>query len=248
MKKLLFLLIASSFVLSCEKDKPEEPAPPAEKASVITVKPDFDGEVLQLDHKYMLNDTTAIQIVELKFYMSNLTMAGAEKCQNALFNYREKGTALCNFGFPSPATDLSAIIGVPDSQNHSDPSGFPAESVLNPMNANDMYWGWAGGYIFVKIEAKADTIADGIDNFDHPLVYHVATDGFTGHISFSDINWQQNGSGQSAALRLNVAAIFNNPANRIEVRTEHTTPHAPASSGSLTEKVMNNFVEALSVQ
>lgn len=249
MKRLFVLLAILTIAVSCKKDNKQTPEPSvAAETSEVRVNPVFNGEALQLDHTYSLNDTTDIQIVELKFYMSNITSAGVQKKDYALFDYRATGSRLFSFnGSNAGFTDFTALVGVPSSVNHSDPSAFPEGSALSTLVANDMYWGWSGGFIFVKIEAKADTIADGIANFDHNLVYHVATDGFTESVSFPSLNWQGT-TAHVANLGLDIRSVFNRPGHRIEVRTEHTTPHMPAPEGSLTAKILGNFIAALSVQ
>jgi hypothetical protein len=249
MRSVFFALIPALALLSCKKDKPEDGTvdPPAE-TSAVRIQPKFASEDLQLDHTYALNDSTDVQIVEMKFYLSNITAGGVQKKDYSLFDYRQRGTTLYSFATaPGSFGSFAALVGVPQDVNHSDPAAFPSSSMLNSLNANDMYWGWSGGFIFLKIEAKADTIPDGVANFDHNLVYHVAADGFTGNINFPSVSWSQSGNAHFLDFKVDVEQIFNNPAGRIEVRNEFQTPHMPAPEGSLTEKVMNNFISAFSV-
>jgi hypothetical protein len=117
---------------------------------------------------------------------------------------------------------------------------------LNIAIANDMHWDWNPGYIFFKVEAKVDTLADGIANFDHNLVYHVGTDNYYTSKTITNLNWSAVSSSVSEAwLKLDLKNFFENSGNAIDVKTEFTT-HSMASQQSITEKARQSFAASIS--
>jgi uncharacterized repeat protein (TIGR04052 family) len=58
---------------------------------------------------------------------------------------------------PGPFTALRLRIGVPEDRNHLDSGAQPS-----PMNISTMFWGWQGGYKFIRFEALTDEAARGV--------------------------------------------------------------------------------------
>jgi uncharacterized repeat protein (TIGR04052 family) len=56
-----------------------------------------------------------------------------------------------------PFTALRLRIGVPEDRNHLDSGSQPS-----PMNLSTLYWGWQGGYKFMRFEALTDEAARGV--------------------------------------------------------------------------------------
>ncbi|MNY21557.1 hypothetical protein D3C86_1551140 [compost metagenome] len=134
-------------------------------------------------------------------------------------------------------------IGVPGDINHNDPSLFPAANPLNIAIANDMHWDWNPGYIFIKVEAKVDTIVDGITNCNHNLVYHVGTDSYFTSKTIANLSWSGSNIRESW-LKIDLKNFFENPGNEINVKTEFTTHSTPAQT-NLTEKARQNFAASI---
>ncbi|MBC7777017.1 MAG: T9SS type A sorting domain-containing protein [Phycisphaerae bacterium] len=59
------------------------------------------------------------------------------------------------------AHGVTLHLGVPQSANHNDPAGYPANHQLAPQNPT-MHWGWSAGYRFMAIEGKVDNNGDGV--------------------------------------------------------------------------------------
>lgn len=212
----------------------------------MTVQPVFGTENLDLDSTYTTQDGWDIQFTDIKFYMTNWGNGGTELIDAARFDYRLHGTTA--FQVDGNANDFAALsgnIGVPASINHDDPSAFPTTSPLNIMNANGMHWAWNTGYIFIIIEAKADTIPDGDELFDHNLTYHVGTDAYLGTVNFPTINWVATSSTlQTTGLKLDMKKIIDHPTNPIDIASEYIT-HSGSGQETLTQKVLSNFIDAL---
>ncbi len=175
-------------------------------------------------------------------------MMGATILESALFDYRENGTLL----FREESTliadgdftgTLNANLGVGPNVNHLDPSAFDNASPLNILNANDMHWDWNPGYIFLKIEAKVDTIQDGVPLFNHNVVYHIGLDENLQTVEFQNIQWTKVGDESRVELIVDLNEFLNSP-NIIDVKTESSS-HSSSGQEALSAKVIANFSEAL---
>ncbi len=243
-----FIVCLSLLALAgCKKDTPPDPDPVEPETLTIKVWPKFANQNLELNQTFQLNDTTDIQITEIKFYMSDITSGGVVKKDYALYDYGLTGGTLFTIeGTPAGFTDFSALVGVPASVNNDDPSAFPSSSPLNIANANDMHWGWSFGYIFIKIEARIDTIPDGIPLFDQALTYHVGTNAYTGNMSFPQLTWDDSHA-HTARLWFDLERFINHPTTPIDVYTEQTT-HSGAGQEALTQKVLDNFIDSFTAE
>lgn len=244
--KILFTLSVCIFLSSC-KDKVPEPIEPEDSELRITVQPVFGGQTLQLDSTYTTAEGYGVQFTDLTFIGENITGAGGQLMDAALFDYRETGTAfLTASGKPENYASITANLGVQSSLNHSDPSAFPNESVLNISNSGGMHWGWSTGYIFMKVEAKVDTIPDGIPLFDHLVVFHIGKDVNLQSLSFSGINWQQTAALKyHLPLKFDLSTFLQNGGQTIDLKTEFTSHTAPGQE-ALSLKVIENFKAAIS--
>lgn len=247
------LLCCSAFLLvaaSCKKDKPiDEPDPPAPTPQLkVVVQPKFGSADLALDQTYTLDNGFKIQFTEVKFYVTDLRNGATGLTDAARYDLREYGTKLFQTsGDYTQFTALTGNIGVGAAINHNDPSAFPTTSPLNIMNAGGQHWAWNTGYIFIILEAKADTIPDATENFDHLMTYHVGTDDYLGTLNFPAVTWSQDGSDANlrvSAWRLDLKTVFDHPTAPIDITTEFIT-HSSGSQAALTAKVLANFEDAL---
>lgn len=236
----VFLLLSS-----CKKEKPEIIPPAATYATEIRVYPTFGSETLYLDSTYTTPENFEIRFGELKFFISQFKNGTNTLAEAAMFDYRTTQnefiyTAKNGSLFPN----LTGYLGVDSTLNHKDPSAFPSNSPLNIMNASDMHWSWNPGYIFVKIEAKVDTLADGIENFNHNVVFHVGMDEFIQTLDFQAIPWNINGNKHSAKLNFDLLQFLTNAGNPFSLKSEFIS-HAAAGQDALTLKVMQATKNAL---
>lgn len=240
------ILLVSIAVNSCQ-DEPVKTVPqPLEKLK-ITVQPTFGANDLQLDQAVVTSEGYSIQFTDIRFYLTTLkNSAGLPLTQAALFDYRSNGIELLNVeGKPSDFPSISGFFGVDSTLNHDDPTAFPIDNPLNILIANDMHWDWNPGYIFLKIEAKVDTISDGINNYNHFVVFHVGADAWLQQFNLSGLNWSQTGQGLYAVpLKLDMQKFLQNGTQKIDVKTEHTT-HSGAGEEQLSIKVIQNLRDAL---
>jgi hypothetical protein len=245
---ILYAFLASLPLLACKKEQEDQPVEQAAQLE-LRLLPMFESDTLELDSTVILSSGDRIQVTDIKCYFYGLGNNGKRLNEAALFDYRGRGfNVLQTVGNYQDFGSLTGILGVDTSVNHDDPAAFANNSPLNIANAGDMHWGWNPGYIFIKFEAKADTIADGNDLFNHYLVYHIGTDAYLSDLNFPAISWQMiNAKLHRAQLRLQVATIFDNLVSPINIRTEYMS-HSGSGVEQLTEKFRSNFVQALTAE
>ncbi|MFT5860141.1 MAG: hypothetical protein ACI865_002249 [Flavobacteriaceae bacterium] len=249
MKRTRFILsvgLISSIVLSCKPDEVEPtPCETCEDQLRVTVQPTFDGNFLTLDSVYTTVEGYDVKFTDIKFFVEDVR-GSAQIIDAALFDFRTNGTLLFQgLGTPADVTALTANLGV-GAVNHDDPSAFPIESVLNTNNSSGMHWDWSPGYIFIKVEGKLDTIADGNPLFDHNIIFHVGKDINLQTLSFPNVSWQQLATKiYGCNLELNMSTFLQNAGQNIDLKTEYTSHTAPGQE-ALSLKVIENFKAALS--
>lgn len=245
-------LISSSFIavalvcilISCHK--PFEVDPPAQKTTTGLITPKFGSENLYLDSIYTLSNGFKIKVQDIKFYCSAVSSGNTVLSDYTLYDFRERGNIwFQNAPVSASNSEIVYGIGVDATNNHADPSTFSSSSWLNTINANDMYWSWSSGFIFVKIEGKADTIVDGTDNFDLSFSYHLGNDAnFIAAQTKAITPVEVSSTLIEYRLQMDLKSFFENASNPINIATEHYT-HSASGTAALTEKVKLNFAACI---
>lgn len=242
--KLFFLSFSFFVLIACKPEEPEV-CPPSSDYLRITVQPTFGSETLFLDTIYQTPEGYDVKFKEIKFYMEDIRNGVNLLSDVALFDYRLRGDTLIQSpGDKVLYEGIQANLGVGPSLNHNDPVGFDPNSWLYISNSNDMHWDWNPGYIFVKIEAKVDTIQDGIALFDHNVIFHVGKDENLKNLSFDNINWINIGDEHIFSLKLDLLNFLDTGSSSIDLKTEYTS-HTSSGQEVLSEKIMTNFKESL---
>ncbi len=233
-----------STIVGCDKD--EDPVVDPEPIIEIKVQPKFDGVNLSLDSIYTTDEGYKVQFTDIKFYLEGAGHNGNSLTDAMLFDYRERGTAMyCAEGDASLYPSIQANLGVGPDLNHDDPSAFPNSSWLNILKANDMHWDWNPGYIFVKVDAKVDTIVDATLNLDHTVNLHAGRDENLQTVDFQNVTWTSVGEYKKrTTLTLDMYKFLQGTTQSIDFKTEFTLHSAPGQE-AITLKVMQNFRDAL---
>ena len=241
----LFSLLILLALVSCKKDKPTPVETPKSYVE-ITVQPTYNSSNLFLDSVYLTTEGYKIKFTDLKFFGTTLKNGQNSLAQVGFFDFALSG----NYFLKAEQdvnlfSDLQFILGVDSLINHNDPSTFSNDSPLNISNAGTMHWGWNPGYIFISVEGKADTLQDGIENYNHNFSFHVGTDDFLQTKSFSAINWVKTASNtHTFALQLDLFDVICNGLDPIDLRTEFLA-HSSSLQTALTLKFGKNFKSAL---
>ena len=243
----IFFVTLFIFITSCKDDKVFEPAPLINNLKV-TMQPTFGANDLQLDQIVTTSEGYNVQFTDIKCYFTSVKNGANELCQAALYDFRQTGTFVFQKeGKPENFESFTSFLGVDPLYNHQDPSAFPNDNPLNISIANDMHWDWNPGYIFLKVEAKVDTLNDGIDNFNHFVIFHVGSDAIIQTLSFTSVNWISSGEGLfMLPLKLDLQKFLQNGAQVIDLKTEHSS-HSAAGQEALSLKVIQNFKDAISI-
>lgn len=238
----LFLISLTFF--SCQ-EKTQEPNCEQSITSSLEVTPLFDNSEFFLDSIYQIDNDVSVKITRLKFYFHKIGNTSGDTVESALFDYSEGREMFRTEKELYTSNNLSAFIGVAEPDNTSDPSAFPLESPLNILNANDMHWGWNPGYIYVKIEGMCDTLQNGIEEFNHPLSYHVGKVVNLKTIQFDNITWNQIGNNYTMNVNLDLKTFFTLDGG-FNLKVDNTC-HTANGQEVLSAKIMNNFKESLTV-
>jgi len=247
MLKWSYLLILAVALVSCKDDEVVECPEPSAKFLSLTVNPEFNGQELQLDQTVTTSEGYLVQFIELKCYLEDIKSGSDLLIDAGLFDYRARGVNVFRTeGDPSKFDSINCNLGVQHQLNHSDPTLFPTNSDLNIINANDMHWDWNPGYIFVKVEARVDTIPDAVENFDHNVVFHVGGSANRQDLSFNNLQWNLVSDNEyQLDLKLDMSTFLNDGSQSIDFKTEYLSHSAPGQA-ALSLKVMELFKSALS--
>jgi hypothetical protein len=241
----LFYLFLLAGLVSCKKDKPT-PIETTKSYVEITVQPTYNSSNLFLDSIYLTTEGYKIKFTDLKFFGTTLKNGQNSLAQVGFFDFAFSGNNFLKVEQDvNLFSDLQFILGVDSLINHNDPSTFSNDSPLNISNAGTMHWGWNPGYIFISVEGKADTLQDGIENYNHNFSFHVGTDDYLQTKSFSAINWVKTASNtHTFALQLDLFDVICNGLDPIDLRTEFLA-HSSSLQTALTLKFGKNFKSAL---
>ena len=210
----------------------------------IDIIPKYGDEILYLDSVYTTAEGYLVKFTDFKFYITKLGNGSNVFSEAALFDFNTpQNSSINTTGDVFNFTSLSGIIGVDSLNNHNDPSAFDNDSPLNISNAGLMHWGWNPGYIFVNIIGKVDTLAIG-NTFDHNFIFHIGTDQFKRNFEFTDLIWSPSEQGHELQFEIDLKTFLNNNGSAIDLKNEFFT-HSGSSDLELTEKLANNFMNAL---
>ena len=210
----------------------------------INVNPKFGPHDFYLDSSYETTEGYLVKFTDIKFYISDLKNGTNVLCDAALFDFRQTQQNLISKpGDFSQYGSLVGNIGIDSAINHSDPSAFPNDSPLNISNAGLMHWGWNPGYIFISIEGKVDTLANG-NSFNHNFSFHVGTDQLLEPFNFDNLIWTPTDVGYKMDWTLDLQTLLHNSQSTIDLKNEFLS-HSGSGQLILAEKVKNNFLIAL---
>ncbi len=255
----LLALAGMIFLLgACKKDKPEDTGNNGNDGNTgpqanisITMMPTFDGEPVKLDSICYAPGNYRVKFTRISFYATNWKADGQTLFDVALFDYGTTGYKLADFYYPGGMqiadAEITGNIGVDDTRNHADPSAFPNSSPLNILNAGGLHWGWNPGYVFIAIEGKADTTGTLAGPFDQNFTFHVGLDENLGSFNWNGLTnelVQIDDDPILIPLRLNMKDVLFKPGNAVELKTENFT-HSGAAQSALTQKIRDNFINAI---
>ncbi|WP_107037214.1 MbnP family protein [Brumimicrobium mesophilum] len=251
MKKLSLFIFLISFGLlySCNNKQPLEVDPEDyELKARVNIIPNYNGVPMEFNQNYTTQEGYTIEFTKLNFIMTNFENNGKRLFESAVYKFEENERLLWEgAGNYLDFSNFSANIGVDATQNHEDPSAREADDPLFILNTGDMHWGWNTGYIFIILEGKADTSATqdgtGIANF----AYHIGRDQMLRSFNLQNLDWEKvTDNIFETNITIDLYNFFDGSTQDIDIKNERTS-HTTPSQISLSEKIIDNFVEALSL-
>jgi hypothetical protein len=259
MKKLSLLGIFSLllFAASCNNDDDnDDNNTPTDTMTTpkLAYNYTFGGSTFNLDEYYALDGGAQAKFSLATFYISKPTMVDDADAETALmpeyiivrpgdepttFEAIEAGGAqrlTFNLGIDE-ATNTEAGTGGVQPTDFSDPN-YP----LAPQ-PEGMYWSWASGYIFVKLEGAYDYDADG--QADTTFKYHLGLNDLLPVKEEMLAAEMPAGGDFNMTMTIDLKEVFNNVNPATEVLTMTMGGPAPKA---LATKVINNFADGVSVE
>lgn len=160
---------------------------------MLTFNQKVGGENLVYNTDYMINGRKT-RFVRVQFYASgfvfNKATGGTVTLHDEylLVHPGQTDYALTSGLAQGDYNGFKFYQGVDPSVNtKKGPTDWPAGHALSPTdNPNHQHWGWSTGYVFVILEGRVDTSAEGNATPDLSFVYHVGTDDLLRTINLQD--------------------------------------------------------------
>lgn len=255
MKKTIYIFLISLLFIGCEKDKPVIPSSQLGTLK-IEFAPTMNGNPLKMNEFFVGPDNKRMSLDLVKFYLSDV-----EIFQNGTFansseiNIIDFETGKNSFNISLLAGNYDKIkykLGVKKSLNGTENPAFDASLYSNthPLSAyNNMYWSWATGYIFSKLEGRIDTSATQDQPANYTFFYHCGLDTLLTPGELNNVNFSIT-AGNTTTLKLTFEYndIFrtidlNDRINMIDIPFTHTTDNL-----QVARKIMINLKNAIKVK
>jgi len=166
----LVLATAASWLIGCKKEAASEPGTGSVSFAIANM---VGTKALALDGTaYATPSGETFTVQKFKYYLSNLRFIRADGSTYAApgeYHLVDAATASSTSFTVSDVptgnyTGVSFVVGVDSTTTKADPLALTGD--LNPANA--MYWAWASGHIFLKLEGTTTT-----GGAASPIVCHV---------------------------------------------------------------------------
>lgn len=163
----------------------------------------------------------------------------------ALFNMDSDPVLSLNIE-SSEIARIEFAIGIPEEYNKDvDPTTYANSHPLSVQGSQGMFWTWNTGYIFSKMEGKADLTGTEGASLTNPFAYHAGDDPLYRTLSFEKPFTIAANESQDIIVSFHLDEIFNNADDPIDVSTDyitHTTDNFP-----LAERFINNLAASIEV-
>lgn len=230
------------FITACKKDEHNPTQPAAQEGEVrLELEHAFGVADFSLNTPYMSEENEQLTFSTVKYYVSKIRLKKVDgtvwEQPNSyyLVDLSKAGNLLSIPKVPAgDYTEISYTIGVDSAHNVSGAQ----EGALSP--ANDMFWSWNTGYVFIKLEGTSPQASG------NSFAYHVG--GFSGannairsntHDFKGALLMVKPSAVPQIHLRVDLGAVFGG-ASPIKVATTSTI-HMP---GADAKAAADNFQQA----
>jgi hypothetical protein len=245
---LFFMLLT---LAACKKDEaiPETTEP----AGILEIRfnPTMNGVPLQANSIFTGPNNQRMLVENFKFYLSGLYLRSDTDSvlikDVSFVDLIASNKTLKLAVKPGVYKALRYAVGLTPEQNGTnnpnfDEAQFPID---HPQSIyNGMYWSWASGYIFSKIEGKIDTSATQNQTPTFTWFYHSGLDVLYSPGSISDLSIELKDKETTILdLAIEVNDVFRQPGDTINIMNDYFT-HTTDNLG-LAEKVIRNISKSI---
>lgn len=188
LKTILYLVLGTSLIIACENDDNKTLDPGPQTAQVM-LQYDFNygSDDFILNQNYIASNGEVLRFSLATFYLSKPVIMDDVGGMTPLapeYYLVRSDVMMSDMGTieAGHAHMFNISLGIDEATNTENgatgvqPTDFTdANHPLAPQ-PEGMYWSWASGYIFVKVEGEVDYDADG--TFDNTFKYHLGTNEF----------------------------------------------------------------------
>lgn len=251
MRRLFFLfpiVVLSLFFSACDGDDEVQGG-----ILELTFKANYgDSPLVMLDETYTYPDGTPIKFQLINYYVSDITLVAPQENKETtvseveLISYADfydQNTAENGIQFvyddlaPGTYEELQLGLGLTPELNGTQPSNYQAG---HPLTEN--FWSWARGYVFAKIEAKADLNGDG--TFDDNITYHIGANELFSNMTVQQPIVIQKDNPVQLIFELDLEQVLQRDGNYLDLNVEsNTVDHTndEAIYGWLWENLTNSL-------
>lgn len=235
---LLFSCIACVIITglsACEKDQPiPPPAEPSKGTVEIRFVPTMNNAAYQPNVNFTGPNNLKMNVEIFKFYLSDIQLVNSSGNQLLseieLVDMSQSDKSISFETEPGIFQKLKFSLGVKSELNGTNDPNFDEASYPNnhPLSIyNNMYWSWATGYVFSKIEGKIDTSLTQDQTPTYTWFYHSGMDTCYTEKSFENLNIEVK-AGKTTVIELGIEFndIFINQTDTIDMvqnNFTHTT-------------------------
>lgn len=249
LSNILILGILITFILvGCKEDPPENNVEEVMQVRLNLV-PTYDGQPFNFLSTYTTQEGYTVEFTKFNLILTDVKNGSNVLARSMVYKFEDSPTLFWQGdGEYTQYPNLTADIGVGPDRNHEDPSALPADDPLNILNTDDMHWGWNTGYIFLKIEGRADTTQAQSGQDIATFTYHIGSDQLLKNVTLNNLNWQSvSNSLYEANLTVDLYKVFDGDTADVDIqqnRTSHTMP----GQEQLSDIIISNFASSLKAQ
>ncbi len=214
---LLFTFLSGFAFTACDSDDSTPPIDNDEPKLLITFDPSFNGNEIHLGDKFVNVHGCTVQLTNLKFHVSNITLhtAGGQEQLLSEIELIDVKNHHRTLEYLVPAGDYTGIsfdLGVPSQLNGTTNPDFLV-SVYSPTHplseSNGMYWAWQSGYRFFIFEGRFDTVPDVTYDLPNTFAFHSGMDTLFREIAPFALNYNASaGNVRHLMFSVDVEKIF----------------------------------------
>ncbi len=211
---VMLAVIASLSITSCDKEHDDDHDHDGTGHLHVNFSNRYGlTENLQYGTVYTGSNDRDFTVTTNQYYISNVRLvdhAGAEVPIDAYLLVKTGVESELEFEEVAAGhyTKLRFDVGIDSATNHMDATTYDTSSVLG-LQSPSMYWSWASGYIFLRLEGMVDTSAAKTGTKDYAWEMHLGMDANLVSVELPINATVDSETHPGVNVYLNTAALFN---------------------------------------